>query len=299
MTLFLQRPLDMILRWRLALAIVVAALLVGACAAPPGAHDSRVGSRSAGLVAPAPAMAASSEHQRIGRPYYIEGIRYTPHRDDTYRQVGMASWYGPKYDGNPTANGERFDQHKLSAAHPTLPLPSLVRVTNLENGKALIVRVNDRGPFIGNRIIDLSLGAARALGLEHQGLGKVEVAYVGPAREEDRAAPPVGQGRSFQAPREFSVASRGVRPSEARGPNPRAGSQRVFIQAAAFHDRGRARASVHQLRAAGRARIETVEVNGRPFHRVMVGPFRTSSAADDARVRVASLGYNDAKIVSQ
>lgn len=90
-------------------------------------------------------------------------------------QVGLASWYGHQEQGRPTASGERFDQRKLTAAHRTLPLPSDVRVTNLENGKSIVVRVNDRGPFIPGRVLDLSTGAARALGMQKEGVALVRI----------------------------------------------------------------------------------------------------------------------------
>lgn len=115
-----------------------------------------------------------------GRPYTVRGITYTPKADPNYNEVGLASWYGREHQGKPTATGERFDLGRVSAAHKTLPLPSLVEVTNLENGKTLRVRVNDRGPFVKGRIIDLSQAAARELGFEGKGVAKVRVRYVGP-----------------------------------------------------------------------------------------------------------------------
>jgi len=120
-------------------------------------------------------------HQRVGKPYKIEGKRYTPKHEPNYDETGLASWYGPKFNGKPTASGEIFDKSDMTAAHKTLPLNSLVHVTNLENGRTLIVRVNDRGPFVGKRIIDLSEGAAKALGTIENGLAKVRVRYAGPA----------------------------------------------------------------------------------------------------------------------
>lgn len=112
---------------------------------------------------------------KVGRPYQIDGTTYVPAIDYKYVETGIASWYGPKFHGNSTANGERFDMNSISAAHRTLPLPSMVRVTNLENGRALNVRVNDRGPFSRGRIIDLSRRAAQLLGYEMQGTAKVRV----------------------------------------------------------------------------------------------------------------------------
>ena len=112
---------------------------------------------------------------KIGSPYQIDGVTYTPRVDYDYAETGVASWYGPQFHGNRTANGEPFDMNAISAAHRTLPLPSMVRVTNLENGRALNVRVNDRGPFSRGRIIDLSRRAAQLLGIEQKGTAMVRV----------------------------------------------------------------------------------------------------------------------------
>lgn len=124
-------------------------------------------------------------HYKIGSPYQINGQWYYPQQVTTYEAQGVASWYGEPFHGQLTANGEIYDMWRMTAAHPTLPLPSVVRVTNLYNGRSLLVRVNDRGPFVKDRLIDLSKGAARALGFELQGLAHVHVAYLGPARLED------------------------------------------------------------------------------------------------------------------
>lgn len=105
---------------------------------------------------------------------------------------GVASWYGERFHGRLTANGEIFDQHRLTAAHRTLPLPSLARVTRLDTGESIIVRVNDRGPFIDDRVIDLSFAAARALDFVDDGVTDVRIEALGPADPEDRAAPPMG-----------------------------------------------------------------------------------------------------------
>ena len=115
---------------------------------------------------------------KIGLPYKIKGIWYYPQVNYQYREIGIASWYGPHFHGKHTANGEIFDQYKISAAHRTLPLPSIVRVTNIENGRSLRVRVNDRGPFIHNRIIDMSLRATQILGFEKQGTAQVIVEII-------------------------------------------------------------------------------------------------------------------------
>src|SRR5262245_13383106 len=118
---------------------------------------------------------------RVGKPYTVAGRVYVPEEDPNYRAEGMASWYGDDFHGRLTANGEVFDMTSLSAAHPTLPIPSYARVTNLRNGKSLIVRVNDRGPYHGNRLIDVSNKAAELLEFKNNGVARVRVEYVGRA----------------------------------------------------------------------------------------------------------------------
>lgn len=114
---------------------------------------------------------------------------------------GLASWYGERFHGRLTANGEIFDQHALTAAHPTLPMPSLARVTRLDTGASILVRVNDRGPFVDGRIIDLSYGAARQLGFVEEGVAEVRIEALGPADPEDRAAPPMAFDPELGPPR--------------------------------------------------------------------------------------------------
>src|SRR2546429_3075583 len=116
---------------------------------------------------------------RIGKPYTVAGRIYVPEEDPNYRAEGMASWYGDDFHGRLTANGEVFDMASLTAAHPTLPIPSYARVTNVRNGKSLIVRVNDRGPYHDNRLIDVSNKAAELLEFKDNGVARVRVEYVG------------------------------------------------------------------------------------------------------------------------
>ena len=118
---------------------------------------------------------------RVGKPYTVNGRTYVPAENPRYRAEGVASWYGRDFHGRLTANGEVYDMHSISAAHTTLPLPSYVRVTNLDNGRSVVVRVNDRGPYHRNRVIDLSIGTAKALDFYSRGLARVRVEYVGPA----------------------------------------------------------------------------------------------------------------------
>lgn len=118
---------------------------------------------------------------KLGKPYKVAGRTYVPRHDPSYDRTGIASWYGDDFHGRLTSNGEIFDMNHLSGAHPTLPLPSLVRVTNLENGRSIVLRINDRGPFKHNRIIDLSRAAAKRLGFYRKGTARVRVTYVGQA----------------------------------------------------------------------------------------------------------------------
>jgi rare lipoprotein A len=121
---------------------------------------------------------------RVGKPYVVAGRSFVPEENPNYAAEGLASWYGSDFHGRLTANGEIFDKEAISAAHPTLPMPSYVRVTNLRNRKSLIVRVNDRGPFHSDRVIDLSYKAAGLLGFHKNGVARVRVEYVGPASLE-------------------------------------------------------------------------------------------------------------------
>ena len=116
--------------------------------------------------------------RQIGKPYKIRGKWYTPKEDFGYNRKGQASWYGPNFHGRLTANGEVYDQYALTAAHPTFPLPSYARVTNLANGKSLVVRVNDRGPYHSKRIIDLSARASKLLDYQSKGVANVQVQYI-------------------------------------------------------------------------------------------------------------------------
>ena len=162
-------------------ACAVLCLFVANCA-NRGGIDARYGvSPSARLVDPGEPVPKGGGVYRVGSPYMVGGRVYVPQEDPNYNAVGLASWYGADFHGRATANGEIFDDNSITAAHPTLPLPSYVRVTNLSNGRSLIVRVNDRGPYHGNRIIDVSMRAAHLLGFTNRGIAWVRVQYVGRA----------------------------------------------------------------------------------------------------------------------
>jgi rare lipoprotein A len=136
---------------------------------------------SARLIEPGASVPKGGGVYRVGSPYVVAGRVYTPQDNPHYRADGVASWYGSDFHGRATANGEIFDADAITAAHPTLPLPSYVRVSNLSNGRSLIVRVNDRGPYAGNRIVDVSKRAAFLLGFTTSGTAWVRVEYVGTA----------------------------------------------------------------------------------------------------------------------
>ena len=193
---------------------------------------------------------------KLGKPYMIGGRGYTPHEQPDYDESGIASWYGEAFHGRKTANGEIYDMNALTAAHPTLPLPSYAYVTNLENGRTVLVRINDRGPYVGNRVIDLSRASAQALGTKSQGLGRVRVRYAGraPLNGDDRherqflarqtwAGAPVmasaGAPYTTQAQRTYALAAQPVSVPPAE----------TFVQPAA--PRGAATWSVMNHRSAG------------------------------------------------
>ena len=164
----------------------MAACLVLANCASSGKFASRVDpkygvSSSPRVVAMGEPVPKGGGTYRVGKPYTVAGRVYVPEDDPNYRAEGMASWYGDDFHGRLTANGEVFDMTSLTAAHPTLPIPSYARVTNLSNGKSLIVRVNDRGPYHGNRVIDVSNKASELLEFKSKGVARVRVEYVGRA----------------------------------------------------------------------------------------------------------------------
>lgn len=140
-------------------------------------------SLAACATAPLPLAAPGGQAGAGGtmRPYEVRGVWYTPRADPHYDKLGLASWYGARYHNRLTADGEAFDETQPSAAHTTLPLPSWVEVTNLDNGRKIRVRLNDRGPFVAGRIVDLSPRAAQELGFIGQGTARVRVRYLGPA----------------------------------------------------------------------------------------------------------------------
>jgi rare lipoprotein A len=163
-------------------ALMLGAFVLADCSATQSIIDPRYGvAASPRVVEPGQPVPKGGGAYRIGQAYMVGGRVYVPQEDPNYRAEGIASWYGSDFHGRLTANGEVYDMHGISAAHPTLPMPCYVRVTNLTNERSLIVRVNDRGPYAANREIDLSGKAAELLGFRGNGLARVQVEYVGRA----------------------------------------------------------------------------------------------------------------------
>ncbi len=267
--------------------------------------------------------AAWLEQERVGPPYQANGRWYVPTPEPGYAQTGVASWYGPQFHGRRTASGEVFDQDALTAAHPTLPIPSLVQVTNLENGREVIVRVNDRGPFVGERLIDLSRGAAHVLGFENAGHVRVHVRYLGPAprrvntdgspalaatpspalepavtaEEGPRSLLPPPSSRTPQT--ELAGAPVGAvrtQPVAAAAPAaaPAAGGYGYYVQIGAYSDLGNAHRVRDTVGAVGPVLVDVRRsASGTELFRVRVGPWNSTQEADEARRTLAAMGFGE------
>lgn len=221
-----------------------------------------------------------------GAPYEALGIWYAPTAEPDYDETGTASYYGEGFHGKPTASGEIFDSTGITAAHPTLPIPSLVQVTNLANGREMVVRVNDRGPFVGGRIIDLSAGAAQILGFAGSGTTEVRVRYLGPAPTRlitPQIAPRVA---SAPEPETRSVPDPALVPETATL-TPEKSGPRWRLQLASFSDLSNARAYGRQMASKlgaewGRVEFEAAVVNGVDVFRVLVGAWKDREGALEA-----------------
>jgi rare lipoprotein A len=188
-------------------------MLLAQCGqAPSGRLDPKYGvSSSPRLVALGEPVPKGGGTYRVGKPYTIGGRTYEPQEDTRYSAEGLASWYGEDFHGRATANGEVYDMTSISAAHPTLPIPSYARVTNLANKKSIIVRVNDRGPYHANRVIDVSVHTAKLLGFYDNGVTRVRVDYVGRAAlegsDDAKLAATLRSGTPAPGPTELKIAS--------------------------------------------------------------------------------------------
>lgn len=256
------------------LFVLSAALALGACASTPR-HVASPSSPAAGV--------------KVGKPYQVLGKTYVPHDDRAYDQKGVASWYGPTFHTKPTANGEIYNQDDVTAAHKTLPMPSWVEVTNLDNGRKLVVRINDRGPFVDGRIIDLSRRSAQLLGVDRPGTAQVRVRRVYPPEDWARTTAPLArQVETAQAMQPVPVVNPAVVP-----PTPAPAERGThFVQVVALSDRGRAEWLAQNLNAFGPSFAERAP-NG--MWRVRLGPFAESEAATVLH-RIQTAGYADARV---
>jgi len=262
---------------------------------------------------------------KVGKPYKIRGVWYYPAVDPDYDETGIASWYGPGFHGKSTANGATFDENKVSAAHRTLPLPSVVRVTNLENGRSIKVLVNDRGPYASGRIIDLSRRAAQLLDSERSGTARVRVQIL---EQESRQVAAIAQGRGGDNPLPAAAPTEQVAVETLDGPSNaptqpqtqavtqavaqevetmtspqqqvqvnRVSDSSLYVQAGAFSVFDNADKLRLQLASIGPTQISPALVNGTQFYRVRLGPLRDVAEADQVLSRLISNGYTNSRIV--
>jgi rare lipoprotein A len=274
---------------------------------------------------------------KIGKPYQVNGVWYYPKADYRYSETGIASWYGPGFHGKRTANGEVYDENGLTAAHKTLPMPSMVRVTNLENGRSIQVRVNDRGPFEAGRIIDMTRRGAQLLGFIQQGTARVRVDIMPEESQQlaalasrsggDQVPPPpkaapVGEvtGGGL-APLEGSKVAPGK--PQAGQPQPAAPAAQpgagvasvalpqpdgkvtqvavkptsIYIQAGAFLRQSNANQLGGQLRKYGPVRVTPIKVEQQNYYRVRIGPIASVTEADKTLKRMIADGHPESRIV--
>jgi rare lipoprotein A len=211
---------------------------------------------------------------KSGNPpfYEVAGKRYFVLGSSAgYLERGVASWYGPTFHGGRTANGDKYDMYAMTAAHKTLPLPCHVRVTNLANGRSIVVRVNDRGPFVANRIIDLSYAAATKLDIVRQGTALVEVQAVSP---------------------QAAAAPQPATPAHVPALN------QLYVQAGAFSDQANADRLLARLRATGigAAFVRRDDIDGRALFRVRVGPVPSVAEYDRVVEELRAIGVTDARL---
>tara|TARA_R110000868_G_scaffold232835_3_gene486469 strand:- start:283 stop:1227 length:945 start_codon:yes stop_codon:yes gene_type:complete len=293
------------------LASSLAFLLLAGCASTP--DPARTFSRAttplpaATSVEPSPAVRRvdtaalitnEDDHQKVGSAYTVGGQRFVPQRNDQYDEIGIASWYGPTFHGRPTANGEVFDQNTMTAAHTTLPIPSIVEVTNLENGRQVIVRVNDRGPFVDDRLIDLSRAAADQLGYRSNGLARVRVRYLGAAYAQAGAPDPGYQLADIGGPDTVPALEDVARDAPLALASATPPATGLTVQAGAFSDLGNANSFAGRISGAGDVWVQAGEVGGRTLYRVFLGRWADRSSADAARSRLVPYGVRDARIIS-
>lgn len=266
--------------------------------------------------------AKSKGRYKVGSPYRIKGKKYYPKVDYRYNKKGVASWYGPGFHGKTTANGERYDQNALTAAHKTLPMPSIVRVTNTENGRSIIVRVNDRGPYAHGRIIDMSKRGAELLGFKNNGIAKVRVevledesrhvAELAKAGKSTRGIEVAMNKKSYKLPKtqaaprpvavtqpvaqQMSVQADVLREPVAYNGTTAFSGHTTFVQAGAFSSREAAMKYSSALSDFGRAQIYPTVSNGKTLYRVRF-PTSNIESANNLIAELSADGYQNAIIV--
>ena len=248
---------------------------------------------------------ASGAVYEVEEPYEIKGIWYFPAEQSNYSEKGLASWYMPVGDSALTANGEVYDANLLTARHKTLPLPSLVKITNLENGKEIVARVNDRGPMVNNRLMDVSQEAARQLGMPSSGTVLVQVDLM-PEESAALRDKLVGEGRVYQQTPQPAVRETVLEPipqAEPVQPVLYDGVQETVVltgpkvRLGAFADKTNATRLKNKLGAGMPVQTSTVNKNGRTLTIVEAGPFSTKAEAQKALTTLKAKGYTDAFIV--
>ncbi len=282
--------------------LVCLALLLQACASDPEPSPR-----------PNPETASAARTIRpgykVGIPYKIKGQRYVPRESFDYNRKGIASWYGEFFHGRLTANGEVYDMNAMTAAHKTLQLPAIVRVTNQLNGKSVIVRVNDRGPFVDDRIIDMSKGAAEVLDFRKRGIAPVRVEVMTDAskhlKELAASRAPVSEMNAMVASLNNSstdhvpVSVAAVRPPAKPAASVVSQQSRAwFLQAAAFGSRNNADRAKHQLRHVGPTLIVPRAKGDRTLYLVRVGPYGSKQKAQSALEQLREVGFDDALLVA-
>lgn len=254
----------------------------------------------------ATAISGTGGVYKVGKPYKIMGKTYYPKEDYSYSEVGVASWYGSDFHNKKTANGEKYDMHTLTAAHRTLPLPSIVKVTNLENGRSLVLRVNDRGPYAKNRIIDISKRGAQLLGFQTKGTAKVRVELMEKESKELKAAltgqkieQVMASAKKTTPIKKMEYAA--VEPLRLDNPYNAAGGvtaeKSYFVQAGSFAKHDAAKDLSSKLSRFGKSKVAQADVDGSRYYRVRIGPFSFPEEAEVTLAKVKNYGIYNAKIV--
>lgn len=255
--------------------------------------------------------------RHVGKPYKVAGRLFTPKEQPNYDKVGMSSWYGEAFHRRRTSNGEYFDMNELTAAHATLPLPSYARVTNMTNGKSVVVRINDRGPFVGTRIIDVSKRTASMLDYKHKGTEKVRVQYIGPAPLNDpggRDLLAMNKGTRRQAT-ETMIADIDTQPSPQRTTRRRqtlmaansepattdyqqnvSASSTYFIDLGTYADPDNVQRIRDGLSGIGPMQVSEFDGAQGPAYRLRIGPIADLDQATTAYNEAQSFGIPDARI---